>query len=243
MSAILRLATKYEAHKIREDVLRGMNHAWPKTLAEWETREASAIRSNGLYEPRLTYPHPILVINLAREINAPELLPSAFYDLSRRSPSQIAAGYTCQRTSVQHTLSPDDLMNILKGKQHASRFLSSFIVNTIEKRIPPPMCIHAAELDPVRKRTCQTAFEAAIFEILKDVSGLISHRSSDPWFAITDAEVMISREGITSPVTGAPAKVCQPCRVAFSVDAEVSREDLWNALPNWFGVDVPNWAT
>ncbi|KAF9443833.1 hypothetical protein P691DRAFT_382286 [Macrolepiota fuliginosa MF-IS2] len=240
VSGILRLATKYQATKTREDALRGLTPSWPKTLTQWEIREAAATNSNGLYKPRLSYPHPIMVINLARATDTPDLLPSAFYDLCRCAPSDIATGYTCPRTGVPHLLSPTDLMNILKGKEHASRYLSTFVVNELEGRQPSHGCVYAEERDPIRKRTCQAAFEAITFEILRDVNGVVCHRSSDPLFAIVDAELMQTRED-TSGTTGISLRACENCRVEFAAIVDSAREEFWNKLPFWFGLDVPNW--
>ncbi|KXN90801.1 hypothetical protein AN958_03455 [Leucoagaricus sp. SymC.cos] len=240
VSAVLRLATKYHAQKIREDILRGMMPSWPKTLTQWEIREAAATNANGLYKPRLCYPHPIMIINLARATNTPELLPSAFYDLCRCSPSDIASGFTCPRTSTLYLLTPTDLMNILKGKEHASRYLSTFIVNELEGRQPSTACTYLQEKDPIRRRTCQAAFEAITFEILRDVNGVVCHRSSDPLFAIVDAELMQTREDASS-TTGASLRACEQCRAEFAVVVDAVREEFWNKLPFWFDLDVPNW--
>jgi hypothetical protein len=219
-----------------------MAPAWPKTLTQWEIREATATNPNGLYKPRLSYPHPIMVINLARQTNNLDLLPSAFYDLCRCAPSDIAAGYTCPRTAALHILSTSDLMNILKGKEHASRYLSTFIVNELEGRRPSAVCIHSTERDTTRKRACQAAFEAITFEILRDVNGVVCHRSSDPLFAIIDAELMQTRED-ASAITGVSLRACENCRAEFATVVDAIREEFWYKLPLWFGLDVPNWAT
>ncbi|KIL64327.1 hypothetical protein M378DRAFT_178837 [Amanita muscaria Koide BX008] len=63
-----------------------------------------------------------LIINLTRAVDAPYLPPSAFYD------RDSAAGYKCHRTQELHHLSESDLTYLLKVKEHASRFLSTFIV-------------------------------------------------------------------------------------------------------------------
>ncbi|PPQ97789.1 hypothetical protein CVT26_012836 [Gymnopilus dilepis] len=209
VSALLRLSTKYRVEHIRNDVLRGMSMVWPRNLSAWEFREADATDSTGVYKPRSIYPHPILVINLAKETSSPYLLPSAFYDLSRCAASEIATGYlppgSTDRSALV-TLSDEDLMNVLRGREHASRFLSTFVVNELEGREPSVNCLHrnsgagahgdggaGGELDTVRKRICQATFEATTFEILRDVNGVVLHRSSDPLFAIMDADLMQTR--------------------------------------------------
>jgi len=161
-----------------------------------------------------------LLINLARSANAPELLPAAFYDLSRNSPSDCAAGYVCPLTSKTYQLSDADLLSLLRGKEHGSRF-----------RI---------ELDGARRRVCQSAFEAITFEILRDINGTVCTRSSDPLFAIMDAEMMQTREdpqGRLNPILHA----CEFCRSEFGAAVDGAREEFWQRLPVWFGVDPQVW--
>jgi hypothetical protein len=59
VSAILRLAAKYEVKHIRNDLIRGLSSSYPKTLVQWETREAMATSPSGDYDPRKTIPHPM----------------------------------------------------------------------------------------------------------------------------------------------------------------------------------------
>ncbi|KAG6828807.1 hypothetical protein H0H92_006689 [Tricholoma furcatifolium] len=241
VSGILQLATKYEVQYLRIDILRGLSVSWPKHLSQWEVREARAIGTTGVYEPRKSIPHPILVINLARSVKAFELLPAALYDLSRSSPSVCASGYTCPLTSTTHHLSDVDLLSLLRGKEHTSRFLSTFIVNDLEGREPSTACVHRMELDAARRRVCQSAFEAITFEILRDINGTLCQRSSDPLFTIMDAELMQTRE---DPL-GRPnstLRACEFCRSEFGAAVDTAREDFWQRLPSWFGLDPMMWA-
>lgn len=166
---------------------------------------------------------PRLVINLARSIHAPEILPSAFYDLSRCVVSETTAGYTDNSKNVVHLLSQEDLMNLLKGREHASRFLSTFIVNELEGREPSLNCIHNRDEDTAQRRACQAAFESITFEILRDVNG-VTHRSSDPLFAIVDAELMQTRDDTQGQAS--VLRACEFCRLEFgaAVDRSAERE-------------------
>ncbi|KAJ7680285.1 hypothetical protein DFH06DRAFT_1162466 [Mycena polygramma] len=230
IDALLRLTTKYQVTHIRSSLLREIQRTqWPLRLAQWDVREAEATDSNGHYDARLHYPHPILVINLGREIQAPELLPSAFYDLSRCLVSETTAGYT-DSNNVLHQLLPEDLMNLLKGREHASRFLSTFIVNELEGREPSANCVHADDEDPGQRRLCQAAFESTTFEILRDVNG-VTHRSSDPLFAIIDAEMMQTRDDASI------LQACEFCRLEFGAAVDRARDEFWNKMGGWFGVE------
>jgi hypothetical protein len=72
-----------------------------------------------------------MVINLARDIDGQRLIPAALYDLSRFPPTDAVAGYMCPETSETYCLSDDDLTRLVKGREHALRFLSAFIVNLL----------------------------------------------------------------------------------------------------------------
>ncbi|KAH8828408.1 hypothetical protein DL96DRAFT_1528184 [Flagelloscypha sp. PMI_526] len=230
---LLLMASEYGVQHIRDQILRTLSSAWPDNLHDWDVREAHATDNDGLYEPRKHFPHPILLINLARKVNAPALLPAAFYDLSRSSPSDIANGYFCSITQQHHYLTELDLLNALKGREQGSRFLSTFIVSELEGREPMNNCIFKHDLDSHRRRACQTAFEAVTFEILRDVNGVVCQRSADPLFAILDTELMQTKER-----PGGPAfRTCEVCRVEFGNVVDHARTELWSRLPDWFGLE------
>lgn len=135
-------------------------------------------------------------------------------------------------------LSEDALMNLLKGRENASRFLSTFIANHLEGRTPAANCVYQSQSLKSRKRTCQTAFEAITFEILRDANGVVCQRSSDPLFAMMDAEMMQSTLDSHRP----HSRPCENCRSEFSTIVGAARADFWRRLPEWFGIEVPSWT-
>lgn len=183
-----------------------------------------------------------MVIGLAHEVGAIELLPSAFYDLSRSLPSQAAVGFPSSATKETLQLSDQDLLNVLRGREHASRFLSTFIVNELEGRDASEWCIHREEQHNVQRRACQIAFEAITFELLRDVNGIVCNRNSDPLYAIQDSELMQTRDDAPGTENVAPYRACEACRTEFSAVVEAARMEFWAKLPQWFGVDLPNWG-
>lgn len=171
-----------------------------------------------------------------------ELLPSASYDLSRFLPSQAAAGFQSTSTSGIHRLAEYDLLNVLRGREHASRFLSTFIVNELEGRDPSDWCIYRKEEKIVQRRACQIAFEAVTYELLRDVNGVVCSRNSDPLYAIQDAELMQTREDIPGAENKTVRRACEACRAEFGAVVDAAREEFWGKLPQWFGVDLENWS-
>ncbi|KAF9268647.1 hypothetical protein L218DRAFT_522097 [Marasmius fiardii PR-910] len=238
VASVLRLSTRYEVLHLRRQLLRGLTEVWPDDLTEWDLRESNATSASGVYEPRAVMPHPIPVINLARDVNALELLPSAFYDLSRSSPAGAAQGHMCSKTQRHHSLSDGDLLALLKGREHASRFLSTFLVNYVEGRDPSPLCIYRRQQSDIsRRRACQAAFEGITFEILRDTNDALSQRSSDPLFALMDAALMLVRVE-----DGRWLRPCEFCRSDFETVVDNARDDFWRLLPQWYGIDLPAWA-
>jgi len=237
-SALLRLSTKYQVHRLRQQLLSELSAAWPSTLSSWDAREEAMLSPNGAYEPRKYTPHPILVINLARSVNAPELLSSAFYDLSRSSISSTAAGYIASETMECHQLAEEDLFHLLKGREDASRFLSTFLAVRLGGRKPSPNCIYTQAGDHPRRSYCQAAFENIFYDMLRDANSLLCYRSCDPLFAIINAEMIHERDD-----GGILLRPCEYCRAEFRMEVEAARNDFWHSLPEWFGdIQVSAWG-
>ncbi|KIK67489.1 hypothetical protein GYMLUDRAFT_238767 [Collybiopsis luxurians FD-317 M1] len=239
VSALMRLTTKYQVHRLRKDLLRGLSLAWPSNLASWDAREEAMLSSDGVYEPRQFTPHPILIINLARSVNAHELLPSAFYDLSRFSISHTAAGHVARGSKECHQLSEEDLFNILKGREDASRFLSTFLVNQLEGRKPSSDCIYLRAGNHPRRRFCQVAFENIFYNVLRDTNNLVRYRSCDPLFSIMEAYTMNERD---DGGRGVILRPCESCRSELRVEIEAARDEFWQALPIFFNIQVSSWG-
>ncbi|KAF9244858.1 hypothetical protein BU15DRAFT_41596 [Melanogaster broomeanus] len=238
---LLRVLTTYKVQRVLRDILRVLSTFWPTTLAQWDSRECSVTSPDGVYSPRPSLPHPIEVIKLARDIDAPSLLPSAMYDLSRYTPSEAAIGIFKPQAGNYIGLEESDLLCVLRGREHASRYFSTFIVNELEGRSPSPWCLCRNETGPLAKGACQMAFEAITFELLRDINGTVSHRTSDPLYAMTHAELMQTGES-TSADNPSPMRTCEICRTEFASAVLAAKEDFWGKLPGWFGVEVPKWG-
>jgi hypothetical protein len=165
-----------------------------------------------------------LVLQLAKEVQAPELMVSSLYDLSRNVPSRIAAG-------VNTHLSQDDLYCTLKGRETASRFLSTFIVHELEGRRSASECTQA--------RTCEMAFEGITFDLLRDINGLLCGRNSDVLFAISECVTML----LAKDERGVKRyDVCRFCMEEFERAVFSARNEMWYCLPRWFEVAVEFWG-
>lgn len=159
------------------------------------------------------------------------------YDVSRLQPSEAAKGYPAPDGTI-HLLSDADLLTIMKGREHASRYLSTFIVNELEERPPCNQCLNRQ----LKKRTCQAAFELVTFEMLRDANGVVCERNSDPLYAIACSEIMQRSENMQVCEDKVGCQPCEPCRLEFAQVVDATREGFWDRLPEWFGVEVENWG-
>ena len=182
------------------------------------------------------------MINLARELNIPDFLPSAFYDISRYLPSAIASGWHDPSSGRTHYLSADDLFKAFRGKEQAARYFSTFIFKELEGRSPSELCQNRHELQPARKRRCQIAFEAVTYALIQDINGLVVNRNSDPLFAIMDSLLMQTKEDAPGVDNKSTMRACEVCRLEYSAVVDNVRQELWRRLPEWFDLDVPDWT-
>jgi hypothetical protein len=179
-------------------------------------------------------------VNLAREVDAAELIPAAFYDLCRLLPSVVATGYTDPFDSTCHRLTSRDLVLFLRGREAASRFFSTFVVDELENRRASNSCFNRRQQDPAQRRLCMGAFQLITFELLQDVNGLITGRIADPLFAMQ--EVLNLQADPGTPEARNLFRACDSCREELVVSVHAARKQFWDSLPEWFGIEVTNWG-
>ena len=174
-------------------------------------------------------------------MDAPHLLPSAFYDLSRYLPSQICADYTDPQTGITYSVSPENLHKILYGKEQTARFFSTFLVDSLEGRRPSKHCVYRNDVQPARKRSCQVAFETITLGILRDANGILLNHNSDPLFALHDSILMQTKADQPGVENKAVYRACEACRMEYGAIVQGAREEFWRRLPGWFELPVEYW--
>ncbi|KAI0690217.1 hypothetical protein BC835DRAFT_1281397 [Cytidiella melzeri] len=252
VSGILRLATKYMVDSLREEAIRHLEVAWPGTLKGWDVREevASAWEVEGGCQHALRYPSPIDVINLAREVNAPSLLPSAFYDLSRYHFSQIF-----EQTAVEEalrgvsgatvpTMSLTDIQCLVLGKEASQQCISTLIhsMGTICHRdhrhktsgghsSPLPSGVINAH----RRRASCTSAMACRKEFSELVQLATQHYLFDREKGCADPLYVAEELG---QLKSAEFSECEPCARALESWAVRERVKMWRLLPAWFRLET-----
>ncbi|OCH85118.1 hypothetical protein OBBRIDRAFT_839210 [Obba rivulosa] len=250
IAAVLRLSTKYLIEHLRQRCLLRLETDWPSSVPAWDYREKQATDAAGRYNPRDSFPHPILVIQLAQEMCLDTLLPSAFYDLSRYGPRKIVYGTAAPvlplpassagsppdgdaHTPVFIRLSHDDLLTSLLGREFGQRYIASFLDKELAER---PISEDCSNKDTDAGRVCRESFYFIMLNVLRSVGGIACGRDADPLFTLTQAVDMLSRTDFSDGVRQCGLKICAACKADFSDAVTKAREDVWEQIPVWFGL-------
>ncbi|KAH9045100.1 hypothetical protein EDB84DRAFT_1469198 [Lactarius hengduanensis] len=239
-SILLRLSARYAIEHLFNDTLAILYKIWPTTLTHWTRRERQLPKIDSEAAQAISLPHPITIVNLAREVDAPELIPAAFYELCRLLPSVVTTGYTDPFDLKCHRLTASDLVLLLQGREAASRFFSTFIVNELENRRASDICFNRRQQSPSQRRLCTGAFQLITFELLQDVNGLVTGRTADPLFAMQEVLKLQADPG--TPDARNVFRACDACRQELVESVHAARNKFWDSLPEWFGVEVANWG-
>ncbi|KIJ62509.1 hypothetical protein HYDPIDRAFT_176574 [Hydnomerulius pinastri MD-312] len=243
LSSVLRLSTKYFIEHLRLQCLTRLSQDWPSTLADWDKREAAATDSSGRYAPRDALAHPILAINLALELGLPEVLPSAFFDLSRYGPSKILQGARAFPPPPVIHLSHDSLVRTLKGRESAQLYISTFLRRALAQH-PSPSCLHSAKLSsssssatqtPTPSPHCTESFYFIQLNVLRSVGGIACGRDADPLYTLTQAAEMLERKDFSDGVRTCGLRMCGVCKKEWKGEVGRARAEVWGMIPGWFG--------
>ncbi|KAJ7065857.1 hypothetical protein C8F01DRAFT_1352060 [Mycena amicta] len=250
IAGVLRLSSKYLVEHLRQRCMARLEAEWPSTLAVWDSREQAATDALGHYAPRVIYMHPIHVIDLALQLNLPSLFPAAMYDLARYGPSKIIAGTptpspvsfvspTTGSDALATTpmyLSQGFLVATFRGRESAQRYLADFVSKELEGRSPAADCMYLEEDSPSRK--CRESFYFIMLNVLRSVGGIACGRDADPLYTLVQAIDMLSRTDFSDGQRQCGLKMCHQCKVDFAKSAQRAREEVWELLPSWFGLEA-----
>ncbi|KIY53019.1 hypothetical protein FISHEDRAFT_34132 [Fistulina hepatica ATCC 64428] len=247
VSGILRLSTKYIVDSLRAKALQHLAKAWPTTLREWDAREdlARAYECETAFNPSEArahlYPSPIDVIKLAREVDAPALLPSAFYDLSRYPSNQIFDPTEEESGNrISNQLSVYDMERLCIGKEAAQHTITSLIngLGHIQHvRQSQHLITHGRKTSGavvcVSPANCRKDF-------LELVDLATQHYLFDRERGCCDPLYVAEELGqLKSP----DLSECKACAILLECWAAREREKTWKMIPLWFKLDSPSNAS
>lgn len=246
LEAVLRLSTKYQAAHLRQACLSRIMLDFPSTLKAWDTRERIATDDHARYTPRDFFPLPILALELACEYRIAEILPAAFYDLSRYrpektpsitdAPKQVPPTYSASPammkslTSMEKVLAP-----ILHGREMGIQYMPKFIQEHVHRRSPSAGCLYRQDKDP--GRPCRDAFYIITHVLRRSISGEAGGRDADPLHTLTFAVDILGMPEVKLEEKKYAMNPCEPCKVEFTEVCTKARETIWSLLPVWFGLE------
>lgn len=244
VSAVLRLSTKYLIDHLRHRCLFHLRADWPSTLEEWDAREKLTVDGKGVYCPREMVAHPTLVIRLAKDLQLYDLLPAAYYDLSRYGPRRIVSGAPWpaptpssidkeQRPAVY--LDRHELQLVLLGRESGQRFLSAFIEAELTGRPIAAQCDNKLQ---DAGRVCRESTYYVMLNVLRAIGGITHGRDADPLFTLTLTVEMLSRTDFTDGVRRCGLKICSACKADLRECVEKARRHVWALIPQWFGLEA-----
>jgi hypothetical protein len=247
---------------LRSKAIAHLSIAWPTSLKGWDLREdkAHACDLASSTEHASLYPSPIVrhrpfsrdsltddafiqdIIKLARETNAPSLLPAAFYDISRYTFSQIFEPIEDELSRFRGaaaggTLFSDDMRRLALGKEASAHAVGAVIHAMGRGPLahsrkgafslhPHPSAHHAVTV-------CSTP-GACRREFAELVALATQHYVCDRERGYADPLYVAEELGA---LKSADVSECRACARALEVWAAKERERMWKMIPLWFRLD------
>jgi hypothetical protein len=231
------------ADSLRDRCISRLKYDWPDTLHGWEERERNAMNKDGTYVPREIYPHPILAMELRMRLaqeSFNDILPSAFYDLSRYGPSNIFNGAPAipkvygQDESKFIRLTSEVIQRVLYGRECGQRYVASFVERELRDRRESRRCEYRTLAPAVARRHCREAFHYTHLQLLRGVGGITHGRDADPLYTLSQAAEMIERQEFHHGEQRYRLRICGECKQEFVAVVKRSKEEVWRLIPTWF---------
>ncbi|PCH40111.1 hypothetical protein WOLCODRAFT_68391 [Wolfiporia cocos MD-104 SS10] len=220
VAGVLKLATKYIIARLRSHAIRFLAETWSSTLQGHDRMIELALRAPPVDGLSFPYVHPLHVLSLAREVDAPVLIPSAVYFLSLYPLTDILRG-DHPKLKIEHPsrppnqLSPLDIQDYTLMYQHRIDAILGLVRTTCGARTVSPGCTG---------NVCMKAFAK--------LSALLSRSwfvRTGPLHFMLQALDEVDNDG----------SLCAQCRRAFKKDVTAARQKLWDGLPGVIG--LPSW--
>lgn len=171
--------------------------------------------------PNFSPEHAVGVVNFARLLDEPSLLPAALLACCQLSGPTLVAGFE-REDGTRETLTPEDLGLCIQAKEALIRASVGLAL-----RVCAPAASHKCDSG----ETCGRAIQAFYNTIETRKDHLTSVNPFVDWLKPW-------ADGVKRR-TEAP---CSRCIIAFAARNEMERHVLWARLPSILGVEVVGWA-
>ncbi|TDL27773.1 hypothetical protein BD410DRAFT_739026 [Rickenella mellea] len=236
ISGVLKLARKYDFTNLRLRTIEHYIQAWPSTLHEWDLLEQTI----GVWRPDpdnddeiefldAVFPEPGAAIRLARECDIPQILPSAFYHLSRllqqddwnihhdwNDPdNDTYALSNGRRTARWDLLCLEDYRCLARGREKMDEFMLSLSKRTFRVGVK-----------------CNDAVKAKCAANCEQLINQMRQRSRESRDVLA---AMLYCESLPGSLE-ADAELCHRCCFAFTFGLSRKRKELWEKIPEMFNL-------
>lgn len=232
---ILSLANKYGMDQLRHRIVEHFEGDWPRSLWQWDKLE---FEIKSMLHTRMTgcyfgsdiechpiddhLPEPASAIRLGRECDVSSILPAAFYHLSRLSiyddreevrlrhdadDDELSGG---RRTAEWRLLENEDFISLLKGREKLAVAANEML------------CFTDCQQEEHWSDACSAS---NCWELLQEIRDACRH-SSDI--------LRTTRCYIEKGTYG--EDICQLCCVCIRKELISFRQQLWDKLPDFFGL-------
>ena len=156
------------------------------------------------------------VVNLARLVDEPSILPTALLACTVMN-AEIVRGFP-KDDGTQETLSLDDLGRCFQAKSRIRQASITAVMRTFRRSVAPGC---------TQSTLCKSALRAALLGLEAYTDKLVL---DDPFFPFEEF------------VRDRDLAVCDFCVKLVRERNWNERVAVWNSLPEFFGLDVPNWG-
>lgn len=232
LSAILRLATKYGAKRMRENAIQTLQRKFPSTLLDWDLLAENATLH--------WTSDPISVINLAREVSAFTVMPAAMAFLTNDASAgevfgiQVHEG-TRLRTPPRTLKAPEDIRGfaLMKEYNHYSVVTLINFVYGLGKdcQQPPELEPHPSGMAPVgaRRHEHRASICSKVFGGFADMLAMKLKR--EDLMGYRQFSKLVWQEGMSQELP-----ICRQCRLHFKNGCQYHQEKWWNNIPHILGL-------
>ncbi|KAI0703098.1 hypothetical protein C8Q76DRAFT_632366 [Earliella scabrosa] len=209
ISARIRLGQKYQMSAAYEQSLRFLKKRFTHDFEVWN--ELNHWVPNGWVDQEA-----IGVVNLARLIGEPLLLPSALL-VCAVLEEEVVHGFTREDGS-QENLTLEEIALCIKGRRELQIANAAVVLRTLSA---------APSLRCKDLTSCRSSIQKALSGLHLHVDSLVA---GSPFRSYLDC------------VKDGKLGLCSFCSKALSERNSEERLKMWNRLPECFGIEVPGWG-
>ncbi|KAJ7142128.1 hypothetical protein C8R43DRAFT_1131111 [Mycena crocata] len=214
------LSDKYEVDYLRSRSLVHLSSRYLTQLSgldDADQRNASVLKIPSWSLP-VSWVHRIVVIQLARELGCPWILPFAFYSLSTVFPDLgSVVFYDVVHNGVSVSLSPQDQQVFLQGHHIQCRRAVTDILAFLLDPSDIQGCSNPDECPGIRLE----AYRDTLYRPESVPSSPLNIWNSRDWIQLKE-------------------NICATCLVTLMETHQEAREDFWEELPEMYG--LPPWS-